>query len=235
MSTLVAVCTTRAGQASTYWATSLAWSLAERRHVLLVDCDMEGGTLADLLYLRTDDRSIGNVFADRVARPDELAEQALGVPGRPNLSVVPGLRGSCGFEISEALRRLQPALSNQSQEVVIADLGHPLAHPLLRSPRSAAETICSVFQRLFIVVRDDPALVARTIDVLRDAQPPHGEIILCHQRSRAMKHELMDSLERELPALPVRAQWPWDERRAVRMGDTGVPTTLPGIGDELHL
>lgn len=232
---MVAVYTTRAGQTSTYWATSLAWTLAQRRRVLLIDCDMEGGTIADLLYLRTEERSIGNVFADRLARPEELAEQALRVAGRANLSVVPGLRGSCGFEISEALRRLQPAICNQPDEVVIADLGHPLAHPLLRSPRGAAEMICSVFQRAFIVVRDDPALVARTIDVLGDARPPHGELILCHQRSRAMKRELIDSLERELPALPVRDIWPWDERRAIRMGDSGVPIVLSGIDHELNL
>lgn len=234
MSTVVAVYTTRAGQTSTYWATSLAWTLAESRSVMLVDCDMEGGTIADLLFLRTADHSIGNVFADRPARPGELAEQALSVPRRANLRVVPGLRGSCGFDISEALRRLQPALCNQPDELVIADLGHPLAHPLLRSPRGGAEMICSTFQRAFIVVRDDPALVARSIDVLREARPPHGEIVICHQRSRAMKRELMDSFERELPDLPVRGAWPWDERRAIRMGDSGVPM---GLGDiaELHL
>jgi len=235
MSTTVAVYTTRAGQTSTYWATSLAWTLAERRRVLLIDCDMEGGTIADLLYLRTEGRSIGNLFADRLARADELSDQALAVPGRPNLRVVPGLRGGYGFEISEALDRLEPAINRQADDVVIADLGHPLAHPLLRSPRTAAERICSVFQRAFIVVRDDPALVARTIEVLREAQPPHGELVICQQRSRAMKRELLDSLERELPALPVRSIWPWDERRATRMGDSGVPVILAGVDHELNL
>ena len=77
MATLIAVYSTRAGQTSTYWATSLAWTLAESRRVMLVDADMEGGTIADLLYLRVEDRSLGNCFGDRPAAPQELDEQSL--------------------------------------------------------------------------------------------------------------------------------------------------------------
>ena len=235
MSTLVAVYSTRAGQTSTYWATCLAWTLAESRRVLLVDCDMEGGTVADLLYLRHDDRSLGNCFGDRPATPQELEEQAVVVPARPNLTVVPGLRSSYGFEISEALRKLQPAFNAMPYDVVIADLGHPLAHPGLRSPRAAAEAICAVFHRAFIVVRDDPSLIARTINVLRLARPPHGEIIICTQRSRAMKKDIIESIERELPDLPVRDIWQWDEQKATRMGDSGKPLVLRGIDKDLGL
>lgn len=235
MSVLIGVYTTRAGQTSTYWATSLAWSLSEKWRVMMVDCDMEGGTIADLLYLRIEDRSLGNVFGDRPAYAQELEEQAVNVPNRPNLRVVPGLRSSYGFEISDCLRRLAPAFSQLPYHFVIADLGHPLAHPGLRSPRAAAEAICAVFGRAFIVVRDDPALVARTINVLRAARPPHGEIIVCHQRSRAHKRSIIESMERELPDLPVRDIWTWDEKRATRMGDTGVPMTLAGIDKDLGL
>ena len=89
MSLLIGVCTTRAGQTSTYWATSLAWSLAEQRSVTLVDIDMEGGTIADLLYLSIADRSIGNCFGDRPARAVDVEDQAVAVPQRPKLRVVP--------------------------------------------------------------------------------------------------------------------------------------------------
>lgn len=235
MKTLVAVYSTRAGQTSTYWAASLAWTLSEKYQVLLVDCDMEGGTLADLFYLKSDERSIANCFGDRAARPDELELQAVEVPDRPKLRVVPGLRTTYGYEISECLRKIQSALYTANAEIVIADLGHPLAHPGLRSPRAAAEAICAVFQRAFIVIRDDPALVARTINVLRAARPPHGEIIVCHQRSRAMKKDIVGTIERELPDLPVRGTWEWDEKRATRMGDTGQPITLLGIEKDLGL
>jgi MinD-like ATPase involved in chromosome partitioning or flagellar assembly len=231
----IAVYTTRAGQTSTYWATCLAWALAESRKVLLIDCDMEGGTVADVLYLRIDDRSLGNCFGDRPARPEELEAQAVTVTQRPNLRVIPGLRGSYGFEISDALRRIEPSLNALDYDTIIADLGHPLAHPGLRSPRASAEAICHVFGRAFVVIRDDPALVARSINVLRAARPPHGEIIVCHQRSRAMKKEIVESIERELPDMPVRDIWTWDEKKATRMGDTGIPILLDGVDKDLHL
>ncbi len=235
MSTLIAVYTTRAGQTSTYWATSLAWTLAENRHVMLIDSDMEGGTIADLLYLKIGDQSLGNCFGDRPARPDELAAQSVVVPNRPNLRIVPGLRGSYGYDIAECLRKMHVAYAGLPDDVVIADLGHPLSHPGLRSPRAAAEAICAVFHRAFIVIRDDPPLVAYSINVLRAARPPFGEIVICHQRSRAFKREIVASIEREMPDLPVRDIWSWDERRATKMGDQGIPMHFGGIDKELNI
>ncbi|HSP65765.1 MAG TPA: hypothetical protein VLO10_06210 [Candidatus Deferrimicrobium sp.] len=235
MKTLVAVYTTRAGQTSTHWAACLAWTLAERARVLLVDCDMEGGTIADLLLLRTNERSIANCFGDRAASPGDLAEQAVTHPMRESLSVVPGLSRSYGYEVSECLRRLAPALAGADEHVVIADLGHPLSHPGLRSPRAAAEAICSIFGRAFIVVRDEPALLSRTITVLQAARPPHGELIVCHQHGKAYRRAILESLQRNLPELAVRDVWQWDEMRAARMAETGIPATLAGIGRDLNL
>ena len=107
---LLGVCTTRAGQTSTSWATSLAWSLAASRSVVLVDCDMEGGTIADLLYLRLDDRGLANCFGDRAVTATVLAAQTIPVPDRPGLRVIPGLRSTYGLEIGDCLRSIAPAL-----------------------------------------------------------------------------------------------------------------------------
>jgi MinD-like ATPase involved in chromosome partitioning or flagellar assembly len=235
VSTLIAVYTTRAGQTSTHWAACLAWTLAEQHRVLLVDCDMEGGTLADLLLLRTDDRSIANCFGDRPATPLELDAQAVGHPEREQLRIVPGLSRSYGYEIVECLAKLAAALAGMRDDVVVADLGHPLSHPGLRSPRSAAESICSVFSRAFVVIRDDPALLSRSISVLQAARPPHGELLICNQRSRAYRRVVVETLERNVPGLAIRDVWQWDEARATRMGETGTPTTLVGVTDDLHL
>ncbi len=235
MKTLVAVYTTRAGQTSTHWAVCLAWTLAERARVLLVDCDMEGGTVADLLLLRTDERSIANCFGDRAATARELTEQVVTHPERDSLRVVPGLSRSYGYEVSECLRKLAPALAGAEEDVVIADLGHPLSHPGLRSPKAAAEAICSVFGRAFIVVRDEPALLSRTITVLQAARPPHGELIVCHQHGRAYRRAILESMQRNLPEMAVRDVWQWDEVRASRMAETGVPATLAGVDRELNL
>ena len=104
VSLLLGVCTTRAGQTSTSWATSLAWSLSAGRSVVLVDCDMEGGTVADLLYLRLDDRGLANCF--RGSTSDRRAcwtHKRYGVPDRPGLRVIPGLRSTYGLEIGGLL------------------------------------------------------------------------------------------------------------------------------------
>ncbi|MGO8685863.1 MAG: MinD/ParA family protein [Candidatus Dormibacteria bacterium] len=235
MSLLIGVCTTRAGQTSTYWATSLAWSLAGERSVALVDCDMEGGTIADLLYLDIADRSLGNCFGDRSSRAGELDDQAIPVPQRANLRVIPGLRSGFGYEISDCLRRIGPALGALDAEVVIADLGHPFAHPGLRSPRTGAEAVCALFPRIFTVVRDDPALLARSISVLRAARLAHGEIVICRRRSGAHLRAIAETVTRELPELPIRDVWRWDEAAAARMGDSGVPMPMDGVARELRL
>ena len=235
MSTRIAVYTTRAGQTSSHWAACLAWTLAATQRVLLVDCDMEGGTLADLLLLRSGDRSIANCFGDRPATPAELAAQAVPHPQRAQLRVVPGLARSYGYEVTECLAKLGPALAGVEDEVVVADLGHPLSHPGLRSPRSAAEAICRVFPRCFVVIRDEPALLSRSIAVLQAARPPHGELVVCHQRSRAYRRLISDTLARNVPELPVRDVWQWDEAKAARIGETGAPFSLPGVAADLNL
>jgi hypothetical protein len=148
---------------------------------------------------------------------------------------VPGLSRSYGYEIVECLRKLAPALAGGGDDVVIADLGHPLSHPGLRSPRAAAEAICTVFGRAFVVIRDEPALLSRSISVLQAARPPHGEIIVCHQHGRAYRRAIVESLQRNVPELAIRDVWNWDQARATRMSETGVPATLAGVGRELKL
>jgi hypothetical protein len=77
--------------------------------------------------------------------------------------------------------------------------------------------------------------LSRSIDVLRTARPAHGELIVCEQRGAAHRRVMVESLERELPDLPVRRGWEWDERRAARVADTGRPLVLAGVAADLHL
>ena len=235
MRTLAAVCTTRAGQTSTSWALSVAWTLAETRSVALVDADMEGGTIADLLYLPVADRGIANCLGDRPATAADLEAQMIVVPARSNLSVLPGLRGTFGFDMVECLRRIGAALRALQYDTVVVDLGHPLSHPGLRSPRAVGQAMCDTFPRVFFVLRDEPALMARSIDVLHAARLPRGEIVICEQRSRGLQRALAASLERELPDLTLRNGWSWDERRAARTAEQGTPLVLPGVDREYSL
>jgi hypothetical protein len=59
--------------------------------------------------------------------------------------------------------------------------------------------------------------------------------VICRQRSRAHQRSIAETIERELPELPVRDVWRWDEGAASRMGDSGVPLALPGVAQELQL
>ena len=110
MSLLLGVCATRAGRHRRPGLQVLAWSLSANRSVALVDCDMEGGTIADLLYLRLDDRGLANCFGDRAVTATVLNAQAVPVPDRPGLRVIPGLRSTYGLEMSDCLRSIAPAL-----------------------------------------------------------------------------------------------------------------------------
>ncbi|MHB8718874.1 MAG: MinD/ParA family ATP-binding protein [Candidatus Dormibacteria bacterium] len=235
MSTLVAVYTTRAGQTSTHFACSLAWTLAGRSSVLLVDADMEGGTIADLLVLPVGDRGILNCFGEKPVSPQHFMTQAVVHPRRGGLRIIPGLVRSFGLDAVDSLRLLEPALRACADDYVVVDLGHPLSHPGLRSPRLAAAAISQAFARVFIVVRDEPALLVRTINVLSAAQPAHGELLLCGPRGRAYRDAVTDSLAQAVPELPVRDVWRWDAEAARRLAETGEPATIPGLAEDLAL
>lgn len=201
-----------------------------------MDADMEAGTISNLLALELDGQSIANCFGDRPVRSEELDAQSVEVPRRRSLRVIPGLHGdSPGYEMSEALRKIGPGLLGLNADVVIADLGHPLAHPNLRSARGAAEAICQVFHRAFIVMRAEHALLACSINVLRAARPPFGEIILGLSPMDRHKKEILLTLQDEMPDLPVREDYVWDHKKAKEMSDTGQPMTLSQIERVLNL
>ena len=159
---LLGVCTTRAGQTSTSWATSLAWSLAASRSVVLVDCDMEGGTIADLLYLRLDDRGLANCFGDRpvtatvLGCPDDPGAGPAGSARDPGAAqhLWPGDRRLSSFDCAGTRARLHVTRSSSISGI----RGRTRAS----DPRGPLPTRCApCFDRVFIVIRDDPALLSQ--------------------------------------------------------------------------
>lgn len=192
---------------------------------MLIDADMECGTIQALLRLeRRSGRSLSNLIGMRRVTSADIEAQAIDAGGR--LRVVPGLWGSYGPEISDALPPLREAMLGLSESTVVVDLGHPVAHANLRSPRLVAESIAETFSRIYIVMRDSAELVARSIDVLRLADFPHGQVIICEQRGRQLQKQLRAVIGSQLPNLPVAGRWTWDEAKATRMGDSGRPMDL---------
>jgi len=230
MSTVVSVLTTKDGQGSSTFALLLAWTAAEERRVMLIDADMSGtGNLADLIALDFGARGIGNLFGTLAISPLALEQQAVAVRQQPRLRLVAGLPGFSGPAVTELLPRLRPALEALSDELVVLDLASALAHPRQESSRRAAEAVCEVSNRVFVVLQDSPARLVKSIQVLKAAQPPQGELVLMETRRGALRDQLARALAEQLPGLPLSAVLPWDGRQAQRAEDAARPTPQPAL------
>ena len=236
MTTVVSVLTTKDGQGSTGFALSLAWNAAEQRRVLLLDADMSGtGTLADAIALDFDGRGIGNLFGTRAITAAMLEQQAVRVRARPRLRVVAGLQGFCGPGIADLLPRLAPAFESVTDELVLLDMGAALAHPGQESPRRTAEVIASVSHRVFVVIQDSPPRLVKSIQILKAAQLPQAELVVCETRRGALREEVRKTLAEHLPGIRLTATCRWDERRAVQAEDGAQPIRIEGLLETLHL
>lgn len=236
MTTVVSVLTTKDGQGSTGFVLSLAWNAAEQRRVLLLDADMSGtGTLADAIALDFDGRGIGNLFGTRAITAAMLEQQAVRVRARPRLRVVAGLQGFCGPGIADLLPRLAPAFESVTDELVLLDMGAALAHPGQESPRRTAEVIASVSHRVFVVIQDSPPRLVKSIQILKAAQLPQAELVVCETRRGALRAEVRKTLAEHLPGIRLTATCRWDERKAVQAEDGAQPIRIEGLLETLHL
>jgi len=236
MSTVVGILTTKDGQGSTGFALSLAWTAAEQRRVLLLDADMSGtGTLADAIALDFDVHGIGNLFGTQAITAAMLEAEAVRVRSRPRLRVVAGLQGFCGPGVAELLPRLAPAFASVTDELVLLDLGAPLAHPGQESPRHTAEVIASVCHRVFVIIHDSPPRLVKSIQVLKAAQLPQAEVVICETRRGALRAQVRKALAENLPGVRLTATHRWDERRAVKAEDSAQPIRIAGLMEALRL
>ncbi|HYW27458.1 MAG TPA: hypothetical protein VE953_25020 [Terriglobales bacterium] len=236
MSTVVGILTTKDGQGSTGFALSLAWTAAEQRRVLLLDADMSGtGTLADAIALDFDVHGIGNLFGTQAITASMLEAEAVRVRSRPRLRVVAGLQGFCGPGVAELLPRLAPAFASVTDELVLLDLGAPLAHPGQESPRRTAEVIASVCHRVFVIIHDSPPRLVKSIQVLKAAQLPQAELVVYETRRGALREQLRRALAEHLPGVRIGTVLPWDERRAMRAEDAATPIVVPGLLQTLRM
>jgi MinD-like ATPase involved in chromosome partitioning or flagellar assembly len=227
MSTVVAVLTTKDGQGSSTLALSIAWAAAARARTMLIDADMSGtGNIADLIALDIESQGVGGLFGTQAITAEMLETQAIHAPSRAHLRVVPGLQGFCGPSVAELLPRLAHAFSSLTDELVIIDLGAPLAHPGLDSPRRVGEIICSVANRVLVVSQDGPSRLTKTIQILMQAQLPRAELIVCETRRGQMRDQIQRTVAHHLPSVRLSGFVAWDERRAIKAEDAAVP--LPG-------
>lgn len=206
------------GQGVTTSAVALAYELARREPVLVIDADQSGtGTLADLLDVDPGARGMarfaGNLPAITAAM---LREEATPVPGRRALYCIAGLDGLCGKAAYSLVAELEQgrALSQIPFTYVVIDWGSAWSHSGLDSPPRAAEAVCRLSDRVFVQLLDSPALLTRGLRVLQQAQPPRAELVLLERRGRELRREVRGALAAQLPDLELAAAVRWDDRAA---------------------
>jgi MinD-like ATPase involved in chromosome partitioning or flagellar assembly len=220
------------GQGVTTTALGLACELARQHTILFVDADMSGtGTAVDLLLLDPAGRGMNNLIGGRAITGRDLLGQAVGTQ-LPKMAVVPGLIAVCGSAIPRLVEQLQAgsAFNVEGVDFVVVDFG-AVAHPEQRSLRHALTAIASVSHRVFAVIRDEPALLARNFQVLKAALPPKTELLLIESRRGAVRKQVQEALRLRLPELPLVGLIEWDPGKAMHAADTGRP---PPMGDLLR-
>jgi MinD-like ATPase involved in chromosome partitioning or flagellar assembly len=224
------------GQGVTTTALGIAAELARHHSVLFVDADMSGtGTAADSLQLDPGASGMRNLVGSRAITARDLIGQAVPTSTR-NLGVVPGLVAVCGSSVQRLIEQLREgdAFAVPGLEFVVLDLGS-LAHPEQRSLRQAAGAIATVAHRVFTVVRDDPPLLARAVQVLRVAAPPKTELLVIESRRGALRKHVQDVLRLRIPEIAVAATIPWEPAKAMAAMDAGKPFVSASLVRQLQL
>jgi MinD-like ATPase involved in chromosome partitioning or flagellar assembly len=224
---------TKDGQGVTSTLLAVAFEIARGNSVLVVDADMSGtATAVDHLHLHPQGRGLNNLVGMSRITQESLLRQV--IPTRhPRVHLVPGLMAIYGVGIADFIGQLErgPALPGLPYDFVLLDLGCAWSHPLLESPRAAAHAVARISSRVFVVMQDSPARIARSIQVLQTAQPPKAEIVLMETRRGALSRQVQEVLAARLPSIGLAARVRWDPRRAVTAEDAGAP--IGRVGEEV--
>jgi MinD-like ATPase involved in chromosome partitioning or flagellar assembly len=221
---------TKDGQGVTSTALAVAFEIARGNSVLVVDGDMSGtSTAIDHLHLHPQGRGMNNLVGMSRITQDALLHQVI-TTRHPRVHLVPGLMAIYGTGTSDFVAQLErgEALNGLVYDFVLLDLGCAWSHPLLDSPRAAAQAVARISSRVFVVMQDSPARIARSIQVLQTAQPPKAEIVLMETRRGALSQQVRDVLAARLPSIGLAARARWDPRRAQAAEDAGVPISRVG-------
>jgi MinD-like ATPase involved in chromosome partitioning or flagellar assembly len=224
---------TKDGQGLTSTVLSVAFEIARGNSVLVVDADMSGtATAVDHLHLHPQGRGMNNLVGMSRITQDSLLAQVIPTPS-PRVHLVPGLMAIYGTGSADFIGQLErgEALARLPYDFVLLDLGCAWSHPLLDSPRAAAQAVARISSRVFVVMQDSPARIARSVQVLQTAQPPKAEIVLMETRRGALSQQVRDVLAARLPSIGLAARVRWDPRRAIAAEDGGVP--IPRVGEEV--
>jgi MinD-like ATPase involved in chromosome partitioning or flagellar assembly len=229
----IGVAGVRAGNGATGYAAALAWSSARDRGTMLIDADGSGGTVATLLGIE-DSRSLANVYSPHGLRAVDLERQAVTLPGRPRLRVVPGFRDPSrpGSHTAEVL---VPALEGLPDELVVVDCGTPFAYPDLVDREATARSLGAAFHAVLIVLRAESDLLDNAVRTLRTLHVPRARLVLVRAGHRRGMAEATALARTALPTYPIAAEWEWDPERCVAARARGEPMHREAMAEGLGL
>jgi len=233
MSYVVSWVGTKDGQGLTTTVLAVAFEIAHSHSVLVVDADMSGtSTAIDHLHLHPHGRGMNNLVGMSKITQDSLLRQVIQTRS-PRVHLVPGLMAICGTGIVDFIGQLEKggALVDLPYDFVLFDMGAAWSHPLLDSPRAAAQAVARISSRVFVLMHDSPARIARSIQVLQAAQPPRAEIVLVETRGGALSRQVRDVLANRLPSIALAARVRWEPRRAISAENAGVP--IAHVGEDV--
>ena len=233
MSYVVSWVGTKDGQGLTTTLLAAAFEIARSHTVLVVDADMSGtSTAIDHLHLHPHGRGMNNLVGMSKISRETLLHQVIQTR-HPRVHLVPGLMAICGTGIADLIGQLERggALTNLPYDFVLFDMGAAWSHPLLDSPRAAAQAVARISARVFVLMHDSPARIARSIQVLQAAQPPRAEIVLVETRNGALSQQVREVIAGRLPSIALAARVRWEPKRAVAAENAGVP--IARVGEEV--
>ena len=233
MSYIVSWVGTKDGQGLTTTLLAAAFEIAQSHSVLVVDADMSGtSTAIDHLHLHPHGRGMNNLVGMSKISQETLLHQVIQTR-HPRVHLVPGLMAICGTGITDFIGQLERggALTDLPYDFVLFDMGAAWSHPLLDSPRAAAQAVARISARVFVLMHDSPARIARSIQVLQAAQPPRAEIVLVETRGGALSQQVREVLANRLPSIGLAARVRWEPKRAIAAENAGVP--IGRVGEEV--
>src|SRR5262249_61422922 len=111
----------------------------------------------------------------------------------------------------------------------------PRARPGRKPPRAPAEVLPSVSTRVLFVTQYSPPRLVKSIQILKAAQLPQAELVVCETRRGALREEVQKTLAEHLPGIRLTATQRWDERRAAQAEDAGQPLRIERLVETLRL
>ena len=231
----IAVLSIKAQQGTSTWAAALAWEAATTQQVIAIDADGAGGRLARHFGV-TASRSLRDAYGAEAIPLPSLRAQAVDVPGRPTLRVIPGFGRPCPAQPDALVRLLDPGLRTLDSDVVIVDLGTPLRYWGLTSAgmEATAKQIAQTFQQTFVVVRAEEEALDVTVRTLRSLTMPRTRLIVGRSRG-ASEMGVVREILGHLPDHPIAHEWEWSTKSFDEAGALGRPLLIRGLPERLGL